>query len=328
MGNIKTGISLFSLGTPYLKGELDLEGVIREAAEMGAEGYEIVGAQMMWSYPFCSDEFLGFVEDCRQKYGIGPICYSANMDKGILPGRSLTEDEMVARAIEDIIVAHKLGCPTMREQYLLGPNGLKRLVPYAEAYDVHVGIEIHNPETPISPVCLEFIEAVEETGSKHIGYVLDLGCFATKPNKPYWDRALAAGVPEEVLKKAAQLRYDDVPQDEAMQTMMPDMEKWPILFRTVSSMYGFVQFRKSCQAELDGVARMVPNLFEVHGKCHYVSEDLHEASIPYEEIIPVLANDGFEGFIVTEFEDEGGYPAVEQTARNVAMVKKLLAECE
>lgn len=28
MSKVKTGITLFSLGTPYLKGELDLEGVI------------------------------------------------------------------------------------------------------------------------------------------------------------------------------------------------------------------------------------------------------------------------------------------------------------
>lgn len=32
MSKVKTGITLFSLGTPYLKGELDLEGVIRTAA--------------------------------------------------------------------------------------------------------------------------------------------------------------------------------------------------------------------------------------------------------------------------------------------------------
>lgn len=53
MSKVKTGITLFSLGTPYLKGELDLEGVIRTAAELGAEGYEIVATQMIPSYPFC-----------------------------------------------------------------------------------------------------------------------------------------------------------------------------------------------------------------------------------------------------------------------------------
>ena len=46
MANVKTGITLFSLTEPYVKGELDLEGVIRTAAELGAEGYEIVAAQM------------------------------------------------------------------------------------------------------------------------------------------------------------------------------------------------------------------------------------------------------------------------------------------
>ena len=61
MANIKAGITLFSLGTAYLKGELDLEGVIRTAAEMGAEGYEIVASQMIPSYPYVSDEFVEFI---------------------------------------------------------------------------------------------------------------------------------------------------------------------------------------------------------------------------------------------------------------------------
>ena len=84
MSKVKTGITLFSLGTPYLKGELDLEGVIRTAAELGAEGYEIVATQMIPSYPFVSDEFVEFINKCKEKYGIGPICYSANMDRGML----------------------------------------------------------------------------------------------------------------------------------------------------------------------------------------------------------------------------------------------------
>lgn len=70
MSKVKTGITLFSLGTPYLKGELDLEGVIRTAAELGAEGYEIVSSQMIPSYPYVSDEFIEFILDysrlCRE----------------------------------------------------------------------------------------------------------------------------------------------------------------------------------------------------------------------------------------------------------------------
>ena len=109
-----------------------------------------------------------------------------------------------------------------------------------------------------------------KTGSKYIGFVPDFGCFATKPNKPYWDRALAAGATEEQLQKCAQLRYDDVPMEEAMKIMAPDMEKCPALGATLNSMYGFVQFRKSCTAELEGLKKIMPYCFEMHGKCHYV----------------------------------------------------------
>lgn len=327
MAEMKTALTLFSLGTLYCQGKLDLEGCIRTAAEMGAEGYEIVATQMIPSYPYVSEEFVGFVEACRRKYGIGPICYAANMDRGMLHDRDLTEDEMVARAVTDIISANKLGCTVMREQYLLSPSGLVRIAPYAEAYNVHVGIEIHNPETPNTPAIQAYVKAIEESGSKYIGFVPDFGCFATKPNKPYWERALRNGVPEDVLKKAAQLRYDEVPQDEAIKTLSAEIEEYPALMDTLSGMYGFVQFRKSCKAELEGLKKIIPYCFEMHGKFHYVGEDLKEASIPYDEIIPVVADSDFNGYIVTEFEDEGGYGAVEQCTRHIAMMKKLFAEC-
>ena len=326
MANVKTGITLFSLTEPYVKGELDLEGVIRTAAELGAEGYEIVAAQMIPSYPDVSEEFVACFVKGREKYGIGPICYSANMDRGMLKDRDLTEDEMVARAITDIISANKLGCTVMREQYLLSPSGLVRIAPYAEAYNVHVGIEIHNPESPITPAILDYVEAIEKSGSKYIGFVPDFGCFATKPNKPYWDRALAAGATVEQLEKCAQLRYDEVPMEEAMKIMASDIEKCPQLGGTLNSMYGFVQFRKSCTKELEGLKQIMPYCFEMHGKCHYVDENLHEVAIPYEEIIPVIAASDYDGYIVTEYEAEGGYDSIEQTTRHVAMVKKLLKE--
>ena len=77
MANVKTGITLFSLTEPYVKGELDLEGVIRTAAELGAEGYEIVAAQMIPSYPYVSDKFLGEIKAMCQYYDMEAISYGA-----------------------------------------------------------------------------------------------------------------------------------------------------------------------------------------------------------------------------------------------------------
>lgn len=323
MADIKVGITLFSLGSLFLRGKLDLEGCIRTAEELGADGYEIVATQMIPSYPHVSDGFLEFVQKCKDKYGIAPICYAANMDRGMLRDRDLSEDEMVARAITDIQSANKLGCKIMREQFLLSPKALVRLAPYAEAYDVRVGIEIHNPESPITPAIQAYLEAIEACGSKYLGFIPDFGCFATKPNKPYWDRALANGATVEQLTKCAELRYNDVPMDEAMRILAADLETTPALNEALNSMYGFVQFRRNIDAELYGLRRILPYCFEMHGKCHYVDENLHEVSIPYEDILPVLLEEGFTGYVMTEFEDEGGYDVIEQNRRHIAMMKKL-----
>lgn len=133
---------------------------------------------------------------------------------------NLSEDEMLERAIQDIKSANKLGCHIMREQYLCGPKVLQRLAPYAETYDVRVGIEIHNPEYPTSPYMQEYLKVIEETRSSHIGFIPDFGCFAVRPNKPNWDSAIRNGATEEMLKLAEKLRYNDVPLEEARKTML------------------------------------------------------------------------------------------------------------
>ncbi|MCI8936098.1 MAG: hypothetical protein HFI44_04420 [Lachnospiraceae bacterium] len=183
-------------------------------------------------------------------YDIKPICYSANMDRGLRGDRNLTEDEMLERAIQDVKSANRLGCKVMREQFLLSPAGMARLAPYAEAYDVKVGIEIHNPETPYTPVMQEYFETFQKTGSAYLGFVPDFGMFATKPNKPHWDAALAQGGLEKHLELARELKYQEVPQKEAMARLREAGAAESVLV-AAQGMYNFVQFKKDCTRELE-----------------------------------------------------------------------------
>ena len=319
MSNIKLGISLFSFTGEYARGDLDLEGCIRTAAELGAEGYEIVATQMISSYPIVSDEFLAKIEKYRDKYGIGPVSYGANMDKGIIKGRHLTTDELVERSIIDIKSAAKLGCSVMRQQYLLSTEGFKRIIPYAEMYGVKVGIEMHNPDTPSSPRIQEFIKVIKDSGSPYAGIVADLGSFATKPNKPHWDKALADGAKEEHLQLAAKLRYDGKTFDEATKVLKEAGASAPV-FTALQGMYGYVTFYK--EPDLKGLKEIMPYCIHFHGKFHYMHEDNTEASIPYERILPVIQDSDFEGYIVSEYENN--YNEVEMTRRHILMEKALL----
>lgn len=324
MSDIKFGLTLYCFTPEYAKGILDLEGIIRAAREMGYTGYEIVATQMCPDYPYVSDRFLGELEAMNRHYGMEAVSYAANMDRGLRSDRNLTDAEMLERAITDIKSANKMGCHVMREQYLCGPSVLEKLVPYAEAYDVRVGIEIHNPEYPTSPYMLEYLEAIEKSGSNHIGFIPDFGCFATKPNKPNWDSALRNGAPQELLELAAKLRYDEVPIHEAREIMISRGANAAVM-GAFQGMYGFVTFYN--EPDLEGLKRIMPYCVEMHGKFHYIHEDLHEHSIPYERILPIIEASDFNGYIMSEYEDHDPVSGdtMTQMKRHIDMEKKILA---
>ncbi len=323
MGDVKLGITLYSFTKEYCEGKMTLEDCIRTAKEMGAEGFEMVATQMVPSYPYISDSFLGEIKAICQHYDIEAVCYGANMDCGLRYDRRLTEDEMVERAIMDIRSANKMGCKVIRQQYLLSPEGLGRIAPYAQTYGVKVGIEIHNPETPNTPVIMDYRNVIDRTGSDYIGFVPDFGCFATKPNKPHWDTAIAQGADVRLLELARDMRYDAVPIEEAEKRMKAEGAK-TIELAILQEMYAFLQFKKDCREELEGLKEIMPHCFHMHGKFHYLDENLVEASIPYAEILEVVKNSDFNGYIVSEYEDHESGNALLMTERHQKMMRKLL----
>ena len=91
----------------------------------------------------------------------------------------------------------------MRAQYMLSLQAFERLVPYAELYDIRVGIEIHNPESPLSPLMKRIFSSNQKTKSQYLGFIPDFGCFAIAPNQAQWIKALEAGVSEEHLQTSS-----------------------------------------------------------------------------------------------------------------------------
>ena len=327
MSKVKLGATLFCYGTEYARFQYDFEECVKQAALAGATGYEIVGTQMVPSYPNVSDEFLGEVQRLKEKYGIGPVGYGANNDKGMRNDRNLTDDEMLADAILDLKAANRLGCKVMRVQYMLSPAAFERLAPYAELFDVQCGIEIHNPETPASPRIQAYLDVIKKTGSKYLGFVPDFGFLAAQPNRPQWIKALQAGVKEEHLELAAKLRREGVPQEETVKQVMAAGAN-PAIMTALAGMYGFVQFHdeKDIPALLQELKDIIPYSFEMHGKFHYLDENCHEASIPYNEILPVLKDSGFDGYLICEYGDELYCGGTEFTKRQMKMEKAILGD--
>ncbi len=320
MMSIKLGISLYSFTKEYVSGEYSFEDCVRKCAEIGVDSYEIVGTQMLPSYPYVGDAFLDEVKRLESKYGVKPVSYGANTDRGMRYDRDLNELELIASTQRDIRTAHKLGCKVMRAQYLLSPEILVKIAPYAEEYDVKVGIEIHNPETPTSPKMQEYLEAIIASGSRYIGFIPDFGCFADRPNYDAYEGALERGASKELLDFAVQLRYDDVPMPEALKQLEarnPDPEVMKAFFFN----YGFLTFRKN--PDFEGLRSIMPYCVHFHGKFHHIKEDGTERSIPYEKILPIIEASGFDGYIVSEYEHHTGLAPL-MVPKHIEMERKIL----
>ena len=321
MSQIKLGVSLYCFTKEYVEGSYTLEDCIEKAREMDVDGYEIVATQMVDSYPAISDEFLGRITRANRMYGMNTISYGANMDRGMRCDRDLTEDEMVQMTIQDIKNASKLGCKVMRAQFLLSPNALVRVTPIAEEYNVKVGIEIHNPETPSTPIMQAYYEAIVASKSNYIGFVVDFGSFANKPNKPNYDEALANGAPKELLDFVAECRLQNIERHDVLK-QLAERNAPAAVYGAFEAMYGFLAF--SSTPDYEGLKRIMPYVFHFHGKFHYMNEDGSEASIPYEDILKVIYESDYEGYIVSEFEDHVAGTALEMTQKHIAMEKRIL----
>jgi sugar phosphate isomerase/epimerase len=320
MNSMKFGITLYCFTGEYIAGAMSLRDCFRAASRLGVEDLEIVGSQMLRSYPFVTEEALSEIKDYCSEFGTRIVSYGANMDRGKRRARDMTDEEMIASTVTDLKTAYALGARLMRVQYMIPPRVMAALAPYAEEYGVKIGVEIHNPETPSTPAMLEYFETYEKVGSEYLGFVPDFGAFATKPNKGSMAMALSMGASKEALDFAVKCRYESVPREKALEGMRR-LDANEAAMQAFEDMYSFLAFYR--EPDLEGLKRILPYVIYCHGKFHDIGEDLVEASIPYPSIISALKDWGYDGYIMSEYEGHAPGQVVTQVERHLRLERSL-----
>ena len=324
MSNIKLGVISHSYVAEWVDDKCTLEDMFRHIAELGCDGIEIVETSMFPHYPYVGDDYAGEIYRLSRTYGVKVVCVSANMDRGMRQDRNLTEREMLSHVIQDMQNANQLECPIVKSQFLISPHVMQLAAPYAEYYGTKLTIEIHNPESPTSPIMTEYYNAFEECGSTWLGFVPDFGMLATKPNPAEIGRALAAGARSEIIDLATDLRYEDVGR-EAGRKALAEAGATPLEINTFESMYGYMTFSR--EPDFAGMRKIMKYCPHMHGKFFDMNDDGEEATIPYADILKFLDNEGYDGYIVSEFEGQvtPEKSSFEQVRRHIRMEQKILA---
>jgi hypothetical protein len=171
----RVGVTLHSFTNEYCSFKWSFEDMMQKASLLG-RGVEIVGPAHHRSFPEVTDEFERVFKSSVERNGLTPTSYGSYADPFMLPGRDLTEDELVAYTIPQLKGAAKLGFPVVRLQYFVHPV-IERLLPYAEKYDLKMGYELHTPLMIEAPLTQELIAQVKRISSPHLGLIPDAGIF-------------------------------------------------------------------------------------------------------------------------------------------------------
>lgn len=321
MSNLKLSLTLYSFSSEYIHLKYDLEGLLKKANEMGYKGVEIIPAQMAPEYPYLSDKWLEDLEKLIRKYDLEPVCWSAYIDLGLTTGRNLTEEEIIQYTLNDLIYAKKAGFPLVRTQYSISPRTFVKMVPYCEKLGMKLAIEMHHPHYPRHELWQEYIRICREEGKGYLGIVPDFGIFINTPHKLWLDQAVEMGFSQDKLMKVVELHKAGVSAADAAEKLQLDENEKAI----TDSLYE--EFQTRCHPE--ELKDIVDVSMYMHGKFYYAEEGENDLSIPYDEILKVVAETDYDGYITCEYEghhftDE--IPAEQQLRRYVAMCRRILGD--
>jgi sugar phosphate isomerase/epimerase len=333
--NIKRGVSLYSFQEEYYLRQMSLEDIIAACAKIDIPGIEIIPDQMIPKYPDISDDFVKQWHGWMDKYGRTPVCIDMFLDWNKYKGREMTEDERVDSIKSDIVNANKLGCTVIRVIHDAPPNVLERCASTAEKYNVKLALEIHAPSYYDSPLEQELMQLFDRVGSPYLCFTLDLGVFCKKLPRVVSERFLREGMKPEIVDYLVNAyNTNTLPHTNELgkrdTTTLP--EKILAMGGRQQDIYWAFMGTHMVYADPKKMLPYLKYTSHIHGKFYEMVDETTEYSIPYDQIVPLLIEGGYNGYIDSEYEgnrwiqDAFKVDSTEQVRRHQVMLKNLLGE--
>ena len=342
---IKRGVSLYSYQQAQFFKQMDYHDQCRELREnLDCDGVEIINEATVPGYPFPSREFLADWFNTIGRYNLHPVALDAFLDTLRFRDHVMTHAEAAELVKLDLQLAHDMGFTHIRTMTGLPTDVIALALPTAEKLDVKIAWEIHAP-IPIKPdpsiqglfcespgtAVADTVEFIEKTGTKHVGFVPDMGIFCKGPYldsveyciRHIKDEGLKAGM-EQLLAETPLPQFTDAALKE-FGDKLTDMQKRRISWKTV--------------ADPKDLELIMPYICSFHGKVHNMIEvepGVYDDPVTMnKEVIDLLKKHNWDGYFDTEYEGQRSYQdrgmeyladEVEQVRRHHQMLRRLIGE--
>ncbi|MFG1681194.1 sugar phosphate isomerase/epimerase family protein [Nonomuraea sp. NPDC049269] len=325
MSTIQRGVSLYSFQEEYFLRTMSLEDCIRAAAGIGARGIEIIPEQSIPGYPHLTDEFVDAWFGWMHKYDTTPVATDLFLDTKLYPGRWLTLEEQVASVHRDIDIAVRLGATVIRAIINTPPEVMEAAAPYAEEKGVRLLLEVHAPFHYSHPWIEQHLEVMHRLDTPALGLMPDMGTYVRRFPRVVSERALRDGAKPELVDLIVKT-YDDHGDSHALMDIVNYRGGGPVDFGLARQATHYIW------SDPKLMLSYMPLIGHIQAKFYEMTDDGVEYSIPYDEIVPLLVEGGFDGYLSSEYEGnrhiQDAYPvdSVEQVRRQHAMFARLLGE--
>lgn len=328
---IKRGVSFYSYQEEYYKHEMNVEDCFAEVASMRATGVQLIAEEMVPNYPNPPNAWVDNWHMMIAKYQTQPTNIDTFVDIYMGGHRNMSLQESVDTLVGQIKLAHQLGFTVLRPT--TGPvekpatDMIERALPAAEKYNVRIAPEVHAPIPLQGQYIDSYLELIQKTGTKHVGFTVDCGIFCQRIPRvffAYWTRH---GAQPRVADYVAKAFEDGTPHDQVV-AAVKKMNGSPADMQCAMMSHGYGPVTNRPR----DLKRLAPYIYNIHGKFYEMTDQLREYSIPYEEIIPALMEFGYDRSIDSEFEGQRWTQDVivtdscEQVRRQHVMFRRLFGE--
>lgn len=342
---IKRGVSFYSYQQAQFFGQMNYQDMAKELREnLDCDGVEIINEATVPGYPFPSKQFLGEWHNTMARYDLTPVALDGFLDPLRFRTHVMNKLEAAELIKLDLQLAHDMGFKHIRTMTGLPVETIMRALPTAEKLDVKIAWEIHAP-IPIKPdpsitgmycespgtAVADTMELIEKTGTKHVGFVPDMGIFCRGPFLSGVERMLRKMEDRKLAEQITELM-----EDVSLSDLGEEVEKrWPGKLNPQEKR----ALSWKMHAAPEDLELILPYVCGIHGKAHNMVEipgkpgQYEEPALMYEEVFEVLKKNNWNGYICTEFEGQRAYQdlpfeslvdEVEQVRRHHEMMKRLI----
>lgn len=341
----------------------------------GADGIEMLDEMSLRQYPNPPEEFYDQWFGWMEKYGTTPVTMDVFCDVLQFRDHVMSISECADRLKGDIRLAKRLGFKNVRTLATTPVEVMIEALPVAEELDIKIGKEIHAPIPINGKYVNEIVEYALKTGTKHLGVVPDWGIFAHRPSEVTLDWYVRQGAKRESCDLVTELCMDNylgksnelneidlslytagnvesmfhryLKHGDAPADLIPAFNKMQKLIIDNVPGYTDIDFEVMGQALLlsrtkaEDLKSIMPQIVSIHGKFYNMSEipgkpgTYQDISMDYEGPINFLKENGYEGYINSEYEGQRRFQdrgvedlisEVDQVRKHQEMLKRLIGE--